>query len=242
MSENEEVKTVAPASSFVDSQEFKDAVAKAASEAAIKVVAEVMAKGKANVGMDDLVSQLASQIAALTDQGTPMEQRRVAPEVLAERQKARERMGKLIMKAREDGIKPRYRAMNKLYLNEVLIQPYTRGADGNLIEVTFLWTGVPDIHMQPLNDVAKDIYAEFRHSIGVQVDAPLSQRPQWVTKGGLTIEGAAPVSMKMPDRGEDIDLEVSPGVRIANDPRKKRVNILGTVAAPAEQSVVDARI
>lgn len=234
-----------------DSPEFKKAVADAIAAAlpdAIKnaVTAsqtELLAKLKqpkeeaaaaAPSDGGDFVERLAMAIAEISDQGTS--RKRVAPEILAARGKAHERAIARLMLARERGEKPEYRLVSKVYLNERLIEPYMPGPNKQPIPTEIIWLGMPNEAMRPLNEAAREIYVEFRASIGSTEPIKGSDnRPLWMTPGGVVIKGDARAQRRevaAPPAFED-DL----GIKNQNDPTAPFIHVLGTVHPPARQNV-----
>lgn len=193
-----------------------------------------------------LFRQMALAIAEISDQGT--NRKRVAPEVLAARAAAHERMVKAILEAKrahEEGRaeRPKYRAIGKMYLNERFIEPFVVDpATKRPKSVEFRWSGVPNEVMRPLNAPAEEIFKHFLASIGSVVKEEVAT-PMWITAGGLVIEGEGPVSKSGRQRsgqgfggfGDDLEVE-QPN---ASDPTKPWINVLGTVAAPARQNMSD---
>lgn len=245
----EEVEVAKPVN-LTDTPEFKEAVAKAATKAAAEAVAKLLPKAAAFSDPTDaasLMSQLAMAISHLTDQGMPEERKRIPPEELAKREAARDRMGRLIMDCRARGVKPQYRALNKSVLNEVTINPYTRGKEGKMEPVTFGWDGEPNDVMYPLDADAVEIFEAFRESRGAYSRGPNQKKPVWATAGGVIINGAGPRSMReieIPVYGDapaSERFQSGLSVQVANDPNAKHVNILGTIAAPAVQNYAGER-
>lgn len=235
---------------LTETQEFKDAVAKAATEAAAAAVAQLLPKAAAFSSPDDatsMMSQLALAISQLTDQGMPEERKRLAPEEIVKREAARDRMGRLIMDCRARGVKPQYRALNKSVLNEVTINPYTRGKEGKMEPVTFGWDGEPNDVMYPLDADAVAIFEAFRESRGAYSRGPNQKKPVWASAGGVIINGAGPRSMReieVPVYGDAPAAERfnhGLSLQVANDPNAKHVNILGTIAAAAVQNYAGER-
>lgn len=228
---------------ITETPEFKAAVAEAL-KGLIPEIAKEFANARpaatpeADANSSAFADKLAMAIAQLTDQGT--DRKRVAPEVLAKRTAERERMGKLIMAARDKGLKPLYRALNKLYLNERLVEPFRRGPNNSLEPVIFGWNGVPSEYMYPMDDVAKEIFTAFLNSIGSVADDPSAmEKPLWATPGGLIIQGEAPVSMKQaPD---NLTRKFADGLelKLPNDPREKEIHILGTIHPAAKTNEFD---
>ena len=238
---------------------FKDAVANAVA-ASIPAIREQILNslavardgkdiGSAGTAADMLAGdqgfaeKLAMAISQLTDQGTG--RKRVAPEIVRQRSEARELMVRLIIEARAAGEKPLYGLRNKVYLDEVLVDPVYITAAHEQKQTQITWMQVPNEAMVPLNDVAKGIFKAFMDSIG-SVEKPAPEAPLGgVTAGGLTIRtGSKSVrplaalgnmeegSIHKPaptDGGLNIAHRGAPG-------QFKETRILGTIAAPARQT------
>lgn len=236
-----------------ETPEFKAAVDTAV-QAAMAKFAEQLASARQSAGTggtpavtgdQEFTRLLALSIAELTDQGT--DRKRVAPEILAKRADARERMGALIMKARAEGTKPEYRLINEVYLNERLLKPFIMGPDKRPVPQEIIWTGAPNEAMRPVNQVAKDIWEAFMESIGGSTESikGSENRPMWVTAGGLVVKGVAPGQRRavsglgdpLPDFAFSDDLEA----KRPNDPTAEYVHVLGTVAPPARQNFAGAK-
>ncbi|HQT65355.1 MAG TPA: hypothetical protein PLO16_12665 [Acidocella sp.] len=193
---------------------------------------------------EDFTQKLALAIAELSDQGT--NRKRVAPEILAARAAAHDRMVKLIMKARNEKLRPEYRVISEIYFNERRVQPFKIGPNKTPEPVDILWSGVPNEALRPLNDIAREIYAEFKSSIGNGQHVTAGQwkednRPVWITAGGLVVKGDGPVRRQISGLG-DPEPNLKPAfedefdVKSFNDPRAPEVRILGTIAPPARQN------
>lgn len=219
------------------------AIAEAAARAAVaQVSTELLAKVQqpaAAPGFGDaegLFSKLALAIAEISDQGT--QRKRVAPEILAQRAAAHGRAVARIIAAREAGEKPEYRLVSKVYLNERFIEPYMPGPNKQPIPTEIIWSGMPNDAMRPLNDAAREIYAEFRASIGsTEAIKGADNRPLWMTLGGVVVKGDAraqrrEVAAPAPF-GDDL------GVKNQNDPTAPFIHVLGTVAPAARQNAAD---
>lgn len=254
---------------FTETPEFIAAVAKA-SEAATSAAKAAMhaemtpliealrqSKGEPAVADDSLsfARQMALAIAELTD--ADQGRKRTPPAELALRARARADMDAAIAKVRrkaEDYMAttggkdpgadaPLYLAIGKSYLDEQLIIPFeVDPATKKPYPVSFVWMGVPNEAMRPVNEPAKEIYAFFRRSIGDEAsEAPSPPGPGWITAGGLVIQGihGMPVSMGQHRAAPDPESMLSglyqrgPG---EFDPRRDRINILGTAAEPARQT------
>jgi hypothetical protein len=225
-------------------QDFEAAVA-AAVDARMEGFLERLTKKQAeSAGAGDSQSmfrEMALAIAEISDQGT--NRKRVAPEILAARSSAHERMVAAIIEAKraheEDGAeRPKYRATGKMYFNERFIEPFVVDpATKRPKPVEFRWSGVPNEVMRPLNKPAEEIYKHFLASIGSTAKV-VAEKPVWLTAGGLVIEGESPRRREVSSpRPFDDDLEVETN---ANDPTKPFINVLGTVAAPARQNIGEA--
>lgn len=181
--------------------------------------------------------KLAMAISQLTDQGTG--RRRVAPEIIEQRAKAREKMGHLIIKARAEGLMPSYKLRNKVYLDEVLVDPVYMDAATKTPKPTEIdWPGVPNEAMVPVNDSAKEIYAAFMEAIGSVVKV-VSEDTFGVTVNGLVVKNGAVQPRRALPSGDH--QATSQGLNIKhkqNVPVEQReVRVLGTVAPPARMGM-----
>jgi hypothetical protein len=157
------------AAAMTQSPEFQAAVAVSVQAALADILPKLqgahVAAGTAPQGdTADFANQLAMAISQLTDQGTGRS--RVAPEIMASRQKARERMINLLIEARAEGKTASYRLKNKIHLDERIIEPVWIDAHHTARPTEIDFPGVPNEAMTPINDVAKAIYAAFMESIG----------------------------------------------------------------------------
>lgn len=231
------------------SPDVQAAITKAAAEAATAAVTEFAKSAVApppSVGdAGQLFSQMALAIAEISDQGTS--RKRVAPEVLARREAAAKRCHELIMKARASDLKPEYRVVSKIYFNERLIEPYRRQSDKSVVPQEIIWTGVPNDALRPANEIAHEIFAAFRESVGGAVElkpisgpnggqAAMDTRPLWMTPGGLVVKGDAPPKAWV---APAIDFDSSLEFKDNNDPNAAEVHVLGTIAAPAKRNQAD---
>lgn len=237
--------------------ELQKMLAEVAKTAAQEVKTELMigaakegAAGTPNMeSFAAMFDRMAMAIAEISDQGTS--RKRVAPEVLANRAKAHEKMVKLIAEARAkadrahtDGNEeevarwsPEYRLVSKTYLAEQLLEPFRPGPDRRPIPTEIIWKGAPNQAMRPINEVAKAIYAAFQDSVGSQEGLKgMDNRPFAMTPGGVVVKGLpAAARREIPQDLLPTDLEM-PGGRV--DPTASHVRVLGTVAPPARQNVV----
>lgn len=247
---------------FKDTPEFKAAVAEAAAtaakEAARAAVAEFRQEllvNSADKGSDhdDLFRKMALAIAEISDQGS--NRKRVAPEILAKREAAKKRCVDLVLECRakikearsnkdakeESKWTPEYRVIAKCYFNERFIEPYKMGPNRMPVPTEIYWTGVPNMAMVPLNDVAKKIFAEFRLSIdNVEPIPTLDNRPLFMTAAGLVVKGDPPKRKETGAQTNALDapmFEDEVAVKsLPNDPTAELVHVLGTIAAPARQN------
>lgn len=188
---------------------------------------------------------LALAIAKLGSQGVGRD-RIVAPEVIAARQTARQKMVDLIVAARVavergEGEPPAYQLRNKIFIGEHITEPIWT-APGNIQKRTELdWDGVPNEHMIPINAVATAIHAEFMASIGSAPSVTHSDIKDIIaTSGGIVITGGSqsmrahnkpPPTVGEGTAGETVKLRgrQTPGAIVEH-------RVLGTVADPARQN------
>lgn len=186
---------------MTQSPEFQDAVAKAVA-AAVGPLMEKLAGARDGVGSEPqtgdrgLMQELAMAISMLTDQGS--NRSRVAPEIIAQRQKAREEMVNLIIASRAEGRVATYQLRNKVVINEQLIEPFYVTSDHKSKPTEIDYGGVPNEAMVPVNDTAKEIFGAFMRSIGSVVagrgkDGHVlpGQDRLGVTRGGLVVRNSA---------------------------------------------------
>jgi hypothetical protein len=235
----------ASAGVITESPEFKAAVAAAAADAVQGIMAALTAgrevHGTAELpaaSIDNKFAEgLAMALAQLTDQGTG--RKRVAPEVVRQRAEARSLMENLIIQARAEGRVPRYQLRNKVYLDEVMVDPNWVNPASKAVEKTEIeWPGVPNEAMVPMNEVAKEIFAAYIESIG-SVISVVPAVPQYVTPNGLTINGRAPARRGTNLTSTDQAAPVGQGLRVAHKDvpgQYREINVLGTIAPPARQS------
>lgn len=239
----------APRLAFDQTPEFKAAVAAEAQKAVAALKDQIVAELKASApaaapvtaGGADMawISALAMEISQLTDQGTG--RRRVAPEIMRQRSEARTRMHELIKQARADGRVPSYRLRNKVLLDEQLIDPAWVDKNHIAQPTEIDWPGVPNDAMAPINDTAKEIHAAFMDSIGsVDKRDQVLEQPLKLTKGGLVVKGAPSRAQRETTLEHTERLQGEEGLRVKHrdEPgRYKDVQILGSIAQPARQSI-----
>lgn len=236
-----------------ETPEFKAAVAEAIAAATPSIAAEAAKAAVAQMSSDlltrvkpqdapgltdsgGLFERLALAIAEVSDQGT--QRKRVAPEILAARLKAQERAHDRILQARKDGEKPEYRLVSKVYLNEQLIEPFMPGPDKRPIPTEIIWTGMPNDAMRPLNQVAREIYGEFRASIGsTEPIKGADNRPVSMTRNGLVIKGLGAAQRR--EVSAPAPFEDDLGLKNQHDPTAPFIHVLGTVAPAARQNSAD---
>lgn len=189
-------------------------------------------------GDKGFAASLALAIANLSAQGTnkaPF----VPPDVIEGWTLARERMMALIIAARarygetqDEGDLPRYRLTKTQYLNEMRIEPqYVNTVTHTVDDQVITWDEAPNEAMEPVNDVARAIYAAFCESIGATV---LKEKPEdrsfaRTAKGNIMgVRGQS----NAPADGFGAPMR-DPRVRPDKAGTVKHVNVLGTVAAPA---------
>lgn len=241
------------ASPQVGSPEFQAAVAEAASQAAAKIVAELMAvRGGAPVAApsSDMVwaRQLAQAMAEVADQGT--DRKRLAPEVLAQRTEAAEHMQRLIIDARARGDMPLYQLRGKVVMKVVengrdmgegVIEPIWVGTDRAHHPTEIDWPGVPNQQMIPLNEAAQRIFDAFILSIG---NVPVAKEVEGlaVTAGGAVVRGGAAAALfratgRAPDMaGPAPSMGDAVSVRRNSPAPTRDIRILGTLHPPAREN------
>ncbi len=179
-----------------ETREFQDAVrvaVEAATSEILKKVSVARIEQDTPVPGDEMkwARMMALAIAEVADQGT--NRKRVAPEILEARRVARERMVDLIIAHRARGSVPSYQLKNKVYLDEILVEPVWIGADHRHYPTEIDWPGVPNEAMRPMNDAAKEVYQAFSESIGSTAEV-ISQQIARITPGGLVVQKGIPVS------------------------------------------------
>lgn len=231
-----------PPKDVTQSEEFKAAVAEAAQKAAAEILSTLKDAGKESPGDISFAEKLGLAIAQLSHQGTGRG-KPVDPAILRARDEARTRMTDLILQARKEGVVPVYTLRNKVYLDEVLVDPvYIDPATKEQRATTIEWPGVPSEAMVPENEAAKQIHAAFSDSIGVvQIDHSKHLKPEQfgVTAGGLVVKGAGHALRPMQVGNQRADAAPQgEGLRVQRGPgnptgKQKEIRVLGTVAAPA---------
>lgn len=245
-----------PRRDFTGTPEFKAAVAEAAKEAVKAAMAEVnLGAVKADLppgsDIDGILSKLAMSIAEVSDAGLDRPRKRVAPAEQLERDQAYQRMGTLITQAAASGLVPRYRLVAKVFIGDQMIEPYQRLADKSIIPTEVFYKGQPSAAMRPVNDIAKSIWKEYIRYLGGAEEANgiAKSEPVWMTYNGLVI-----ASPRIPPSAVEHGLSMTPEPIWADDrpamgtndkapeieenmaiddPRRKKIRVLGTIAEPA---------
>lgn len=252
------------AAAMTSSPEFQQAVSAqvaAAMEGLLSKMGDARTvAGTAPQGDDrSLMRELALSLAELTNQGSGKV--KVSPEVLQKREAAREKMVGLIIEARAEKKVPTYHLVNKIFMNNRIIEPYWVHPSTKAVENTELdFWGIPNDAMVPVNDTAKAIFAAYRDSLGTVhgVTGVANGLPNadafGVTAGGLVIRNSAindvarkrapelpTVDGPMESAYEsDADTHDFQPMTLKQDGQKgqyKDINVLGTIAAPARQTV-----
>lgn len=229
--------------------QFADAVAKALDAALPELrkqilgnlaEARVSTTGAETVNPSDhaFAEKIAMAIGQLTDQGTG--RKRVAPEIVQQRAEARDRMTKLIIEARAANLIPTYHLRNKVYLDEMLVDPVWIAPDHTQRQTLIEWQSVPSEAMIPVNDAAKGIFEAFMDSIGsVEKPAPEAQL-LGVTAGGLVVRSGSKAMRPLEATGGNKQHEPTPGglnvPHRGNPGQFIEKRILGTVMTPARQT------
>ncbi len=238
--------------------EFKEAVANAVKKEmeglkdwVLEHLSEAREGAAADPGDTKWAEAMALAIAQLANQGVGRA-RPVAPEIIRQRADARERMVKLIAEAKAKGERPVYRLRNKVYLNEVLVEPIWIDPNHVQQQTEIEWDGVPNSAFIPVNEVAQRIFAAYSDSVGT-VDKTYEREIAGVTAGGLVIKTGKNVVPNSPAMRPPVALKGEPeqgkpaiATVFANQLNVKHrgrggqyvpKNILGTVAPPAQETV-----
>lgn len=237
------------AASFTETPEFKEAVAKAAAEAAAAAVSQIMSKLEAGAKTapaagdeKSFLGSLALELAQLSGQGTG--RRYVEPAILRQRELAREKLIGMLKAARANGTVITYELRNKVLLDDQLVEPMWIDPQHVTRRTQIDWGGIPNEAMIPVNEAAKEVFATFMESIG-STKKEIPDDIFGVTPKGLVVrngavnaaaarravgEGAAPAG-EAPGHSE--------GLRVHHSTQPGRYvekRILGTIADPALQS------
>lgn len=235
--------------SFINTPEFKEAVQAAVAAQLPAVVKQVqesivgdpatLAKASDGTVIESMMKSLALAIAGVADQGS--ETKRVSPEVLEFRRKERARMYELIQSAINRRDAPVYTLKNQVYLSDHVINPLVVGHSGRpeVAEIYFYFE--PNEAMVPVNDVAKEIYAAYKNSLGNS--AKVIEDEKFELKGLGTAHALLVKSRPQLTQSamqEAREAKEGPfamlGRRNGRDVETEKVRILGTVAPAAEQA------
>lgn len=189
-------------------------------------------------GDKSMMEALAEAIYAVSNEGQDVHRRRVPPEVMAKRVRAREEMEALIKKTIDEGAEqPVYKLTRACYLGEQMIQPYWTDRATRTTKATEVgWWGVPNEYMHPANEIAEKIHALYLESIDSHKKIAPGLR---VTPGGLVVRSGG----MNPDGGRDSAPRVGrdihePSLSGRNGDRPEvQTRILGTLMPPARQMV-----
>jgi hypothetical protein len=259
---------------LTETPEFKAAVAEAVASSVASEVGKILASLKAegaqlSSGDHKFAENLALAFATLSEQGTG--RKYVAPEILRVRSEARDKMFKLIISARKDyrraldaiGREPKqsellaitakyvpsYRVAAKTLLDNQVVQPFWVDSSHIAQPTEIDWPGVPNDALVPLNDVAREIHAAFRESIGSKAqsvsatgavtDAPDPMDDGYgTTANGLVVRGGAVPRRNRPETTPEHQSEEGLALHHRNKPgRTKEIHVLGTIAPPAQQTI-----
>ena len=238
-------KTVIP---IEETPQFANAVASAVEKALPALRAQILgnlANARTDIGTGPaeapgdraFAESIAMAIASLTDQGTG--RKRVAPEIVQQRLVARERMTNLIIEARATGQVPEYNLRNKVYLDELLVEPVWIAPDHTQRQTLIQWSSVPNEAMIPANDVAKAIHSAFMDSIGsVEKPAPEAALMS-ITAGGLVVRSGSRAMRPLAALGTQEHQPTEGGLNVPHRNRPGQFvekRILGTVMEPARQT------
>lgn len=253
----EQEKTKSPQQSmlppnFNETPEFQAAVTEAAKTALHTLVAEMKAAQSTDAkpaSADGLLSGLALELAELTSQNSG--RKYIAPEILRQRAQAGERMMDLIKQASDKRQLPTYRLTNKVHLDDQVVEPFFVGSDHVARPTEIGWPHVPNDAMVPINDVAKEIYAQWLASVG-NVEKPVADPKFGVTAKGLVVKGAA-VQRKREVGNPQFGQDAMQGTDYADKPsgltiahahlggQQSPQHILGTIQPPATQYIPGQR-
>ena len=195
----------------------------------------------ADAGLRSIMENLGMTLADISAQGIGV-QKPIPPEVIRAREEAHKRMIARIKLAKRNGETPRYRVLATLQADfgrsgQALVQPFWVDSDKIRQPTEVEWPGVPNNALEPLNEVAKEIKTHFKDSIGNM--GRLTSAEELKDIGGAKVHGGPEMKAK---RDTPMPFDVAPtdeGVRVLNRGARgqsRRVNILGSIAEPAEVS------
>ena len=247
---------------FTKSAQFAAAVTAAADAAVAKALESIRGQGAladSSGGAEAMLSKLALIMSEVSNQGQPSKVI-VDPIVMRQRAEAYDRMVKLLVdahtkaeaaKARGDEAeaarwKPRYRLLKESYLGDRVVNPFrVDETTKRAIPQEINWSRAPNLSMKPLNQIAKDVVAEFRASIGnVEKIADMVSPLTAITAGGLIVHGKSLPRRQIMAEDDAIDadeMSYSSDLDVISndDPRNKTRHVLGTLADPAKLTASD---
>lgn len=211
--------------------------------------------------------KLGMQIAELTDQNAQVQVKRLPPAEIQARAAAFEKMGELlsVIQTKPASEWPIYSLVAKTQLNGKdgprIVDPIISIGKNEWEQVRIRHAGQPNLAMRPSNDVAKAVYKQYiRHLGGSEAANKIApQSPAWMTFDGThVIAGAANNTARAHGReftvdpididGEDVasarlrnQSELTEEMLVPNDPRRKEIRVLGTLAPAATTGSTSAR-
>lgn len=253
-----------PRKDVTKTPEFQAAVASAVQAAESDIVARITAQlakvrgtgapaQSAPSGDQNLIAELTKSIMAMVNINQP--EKPLSPEEVQSRADGQARLIALLVPVQATDYDapdapeaPFYRVIAKTFLTDFVVEPFE--VDGNtkaMVPKTIHWTGIPNECLEPINDAAREIHTAYMKSIGgpTEFGGEADTRPVGVTPGGIVVKGLNPSAWRNGEarpvggisRGSTTDVM---GIRGQNDPRASKINVLGTVAAPAVASNNDA--
>ena len=249
----------APVTTLANNPEIQKLIA----DAVAKQVHEFAKSAGASMPGDDkrFASDLAEAIAVMANQGAGGRPKPVSPELMAARAEGAKKLAlilaevdKNLRKAQYDGNDdametwlPQYRVAGKIYLNEVVLEPFTapkRKGDSPVPTVVY-WSGPPNHSMIPANAIAKRVKEAFLESVGGSspmlsaISGPNGgqvapdNRGYWMTFNGKIVKGAAPTkALTLETAIDPLEHPISP--RDPN-PAAPFVHVLGTIHPKTRQ-------
>lgn len=237
---------------LTETPEFAEAV-KAAVDAALPGIIAQLATARDAAGTTQepgdpaFAKALALEIAKISGQGSG--RRYVDPVVLEGREQAMARLKALLIDLHARGVVPAYRLVSKTQLpmgtlGPVVIEPLYRDRNKVTRDTEIDWRGMPNLAMQPINEAAERVMAEFRAAVGAELPpgeedlGPLALSPTGVVMRG---DAARMLMRNDPAAREASDPQLAAAaeaatIRRGDDPVKRKVRVLGTLMQPIEVS------
>lgn len=237
--------------------EFKTAVAEAAEKRTAELAAQVnelkalietqhkaataLSPATDPVGLKAIMEHLGMTLADISSQGVGT-QKPIAPEVLRAREEAHKLMVARIKRAKADGERPRYRVLAVVQADfgrsgPGLVHPFWEDSDKVRQPTEIEWPGVPNTSLEPLNGVAKEIMTLFKDSIGNMGRVTAAEELKDI--GSAFVHGPEGLKKKRDYPGKfdaEPDEEGAKVLHRGGRGQPRRVNILGSIAEPAEVS------